>query len=158
MHTQKPDSVPNKISTQRNYKILHKWGSPSNHMWTVQVESTKQVSLRATSRPHFLVNECLLIPAVVTKNTFEREGQINNYRGRMFAQWERLSRQRSAVNTCFPRSPFTSKGCTEWICIQRELPLQHLPNWPDGHSQGMQIYNKSSRKSIEFYNGHVFLL
>ena len=67
----------------------------------------------------------------------------------MFAQWEVLSRQHSTVNPCFPRSPFTSKGCIEWICIQGELPLQHLPNWPDGHSFKMQIYNKSSRKLKE---------
>ena len=158
LHTQKPKHGPNKISTRRNYKILHKWGSSSNHMWAVKVDSTQQGSHRAPSRLHSLVNECLLIPAVIAKSMFKRGGQKNNSRGRMFARWKRLSRQHSAVNACFPRSPFAHRGCTERICIQGEPPLQYLPNWPDGHSQGMQIYNKSSRKSFEFYNGHVFLL
>lgn len=93
------------------------------------------------SRLHSLVSECLLIPAVVAKSMFKRGAQKNNSRGRMFARWERLSRQHSAVNAGFPRSPFTHRGCTERICIQGEPPLQYLPNWPDGHSQGMQIYN-----------------
>lgn len=74
-HTQKPKSVLNKISTQMNYKLSHKWGSSSKHMWTVQVKSMKKVSNKAPASPYFLVSQCLFIPAVVAESKFESEGK-----------------------------------------------------------------------------------
>lgn len=118
-HTQKPKSVLNKISTQMNYKLSHKWGSSSKHMWTVQVKSMKKVSNKAPASPYFLVSQCLFIPAVVAESKFESEGKS-------VCTARKGVRAALSCEYLFPWEAFLRprpQGRTGCICIRGELPL-----------------------------------